>query len=209
MISMRAGAYSLCAGRWSILTFFRSFYELIGIMLVAHASCRSHSFGTLHGPMESAELSTVTALHTGIPVQVSHKVCFKSRCTVSRATTEGKWPTLVVCSTLAHPQAPGELALSLWSAPSTGLNHVTWNHVAHVYLAPVPPPAPQAPTNWSQAPMPCWECLIWPTHRLRLLQPCTLQLVHYLSTSSHVGPSAPDEADIELMHAGMAATSAI
>ena len=30
-------------------------------MLLAHASCRSHSFGTLHGPMDSAELSTVTA----------------------------------------------------------------------------------------------------------------------------------------------------
>ena len=30
-------------------------------MLLTHASCRSHNFGTLHGPMNSAELSTVTA----------------------------------------------------------------------------------------------------------------------------------------------------
>ena len=48
-------------GRWTTMTFFLSFYKLIGIMLLAHASCRSHSFGTMNGLMDSAEPSTAAA----------------------------------------------------------------------------------------------------------------------------------------------------
>ena len=87
-----------------------------------YASCRSHSFGTRHSPMECAELSTVTA-QTGNPVQVSRNVCFYT----VQPTTQGKRPKWYV--TQLGPWRAGALAsLFLWSAPSTELHKVTWKH---------------------------------------------------------------------------------
>ena len=113
-------------------------------------------------------------LDTGVPAQVSCKVCFytaqpavRSGCHVSRRA--------------------GILAsLPCGLHPSTGYNNVKWqqdpdfNSGAHMYLEPARPPVRrsgwpvEAPTNWPQGPMPCWECLIRSACIYRLHSACCL-----------------------------------
>ena len=165
-------------------------------MLLAHASCRSHNFGTLHGPMDSAELSTVSA-HTDC-VQVS---LHRSHATLVSLQFQFEEATcLLPIYAPPHQQgahwAPGKLVL--WPpclmVCTPVQDTVTWKQdpnswrpcvlntcTPSVRCTEVSGWPVEAPTNCPQGPMQCWAhlaCMHSPSALCLLpagimLQPCT------------------------------------